>query len=169
MSVFVFLSHLGTRQRTHWVQSPRFGPTAKQSGQIFLDDFFLIARSTQPFNCGWATDTKSIRMPCVTQKRASAPLAKFVLLSVMMLCGICNAPRPTIQKTSIFRDRCVFHLCLLFYFCIASCHHAIMSLIFKKTQPSKIAWIFDPFKSREMHMVISLYNIYPPNIIRELY
>ena len=26
-------------------------------------------------------------MPCVAQKRASAPLAKFVPLSVMMLCG----------------------------------------------------------------------------------
>ena len=37
------LSHVGARQRTHWVQSPRFGPTAEQSGRIFLDDFFLIA------------------------------------------------------------------------------------------------------------------------------
>ena len=27
-------------------------------------------------------------MPCVAQKRAKAPLAKFVPLSVMMLCGM---------------------------------------------------------------------------------
>ena len=37
------LSHVGARQRTHWVYSPRFGPIAEQSGRIFLDDFFLIA------------------------------------------------------------------------------------------------------------------------------
>ena len=47
-----------------------------------------FARSTWPFDCGWATDTKSSRMPCVAQKRAKAPLAKFVPLSVMMLCGM---------------------------------------------------------------------------------
>ena len=47
-----------------------------------------FARSTWPFDCGWATDAKSSRMPCVAQKRAKAPLAKFVPLSVMMLCGM---------------------------------------------------------------------------------
>src|SRR3954464_10504620 len=46
-----------------------------------------LARSTWPFDCGWATDAKSSRMPCVAQKRANAPLAKLVQLSVMMLCG----------------------------------------------------------------------------------
>ena len=35
-----------------------------------------FARSTWPFDCGWATDAKSSRMPCVAQKRANAPLAK---------------------------------------------------------------------------------------------
>ena len=47
-----------------------------------------FARSTWPFDCGWAMDAKSSRMPCVAQKRAKAPLAKFVPLSVMMLCGM---------------------------------------------------------------------------------
>ena len=47
-----------------------------------------LARSTWPFDCGWATDAKSSRMPYVAQKRAKAPLAKFVPLSVMMLCGM---------------------------------------------------------------------------------
>ena len=47
-----------------------------------------FARSTWPFDCGWATDAKSSRMPCVVQKRAKAPLAKFVPLSVIMLCGM---------------------------------------------------------------------------------
>ena len=47
-----------------------------------------FARSTWPFDCGWATDAKSSRMPCVAQKRAKTPLAKFVPLSVMMLCGM---------------------------------------------------------------------------------
>jgi len=47
-----------------------------------------FAHSTWPFNCGWAMDAKSSRMPCVAQKRAKAPLAKFVPLSVMMLCGM---------------------------------------------------------------------------------
>ena len=32
---------------------------------------------TWPFDCGWAMHAKSSRMPCVAQKRASAPLAKF--------------------------------------------------------------------------------------------
>ena len=47
-----------------------------------------FARSTWPFDCGWATDAKSSRMPYIAQKRAKAPLAKFVPLSVMMLCGM---------------------------------------------------------------------------------
>ena len=47
-----------------------------------------FARSTWPFDCGWAIDAKSRRMPYVAQKRAKAPLAKLVLLSVMMLCGM---------------------------------------------------------------------------------
>ena len=47
-----------------------------------------FARSTWPFDCEWATDARSSRMPCVAQKRAKAPLAKFVPLSVMMLCGM---------------------------------------------------------------------------------
>ena len=45
-------------------------------------------RSTWPFDCGWATDARSSQMPCVAQKRAKAPLAKLVPLSVMMLCGM---------------------------------------------------------------------------------
>ena len=46
----------------------------------------------------------------------------------------CDARRPTSQK--IPEDsRCsgfsrVFHLCLCYLFCIASCHHAIMSYFF---------------------------------------
>ena len=47
-----------------------------------------FARSTWPFDCGWAMDAKSSQMPCVAQKRAKAPLEKFVPLSVMMLCGM---------------------------------------------------------------------------------
>ena len=47
-----------------------------------------FARSTWPFDCGWAMDARSNRMPCVTQKRAKAPLKKLVPLSVMMLCGM---------------------------------------------------------------------------------
>ena len=47
-----------------------------------------FARSTWPFDWGWAMDAKSRQMPYVTQKRAKAPLAKFVPLSVMMLCGM---------------------------------------------------------------------------------
>src|SRR3954462_12684144 len=46
-----------------------------------------LARSTWPFDCGWATDAKSSQMPCVAQKCAKAPLAKFVPLSVMRLGG----------------------------------------------------------------------------------
>ena len=47
-----------------------------------------FACSTWPFDWGWATDAKSRRMPCVAQKRAKAPLAKLVPLSVMILCGM---------------------------------------------------------------------------------
>ena len=52
------------------------------------DRMRLFARSTWPFDYGWVTDAKSSRMPCVAQKRAKAPLAKFVPFSVMMLCGM---------------------------------------------------------------------------------
>ena len=47
-----------------------------------------FTHSTWPFDCGWATDAKSSQMPYDVQKRAKAPLAKFVSLSVMMLCGM---------------------------------------------------------------------------------
>ena len=53
-----------------------------------LDRIRPFARSTWPLDCGWATDAKSSRMPCVAQKQAKEPLAKFVSLSVMMLCGM---------------------------------------------------------------------------------
>ena len=43
----------------------------------------------------------------------------------------CNAPRPTIQRTSIFSwPPCVFICACSVYFCIASCHYAIMSFNF---------------------------------------
>ena len=65
-------------------------PTERSSGLTsrgFMPDRMRpFARSTWPFDCGWATDAKSSRMPCVAQKWAKAPLAKFVPLSVMMLC-----------------------------------------------------------------------------------
>ena len=49
----------------------------------------------------------------------------------LVVVECCNAPRPTLQKTSSYSEfRRVFLFCLLFYFCIASCHHAIMSLTF---------------------------------------
>ena len=49
----------------------------------------------------------------------------------LVVVECCNAPRPTLQKTSIYSEFChVFLLCLLFYFCIASCHHAIMPFNF---------------------------------------
>ena len=40
----------------------------------------------------------------------------------------CNAPRPELQLPSrVSSFRRVFYLCLPFYFCIASCHHAVIS------------------------------------------
>ena len=67
-------------------------PAERSSGStnqgLMPDRMRPFAHSTRPFDCGWATDAKSSRMPCVAQKRAKAPLAKFVPLSVMMLCGM---------------------------------------------------------------------------------
>ena len=67
-------------------------PAERSSGStrrgLMPDRMRPFARSTWPFDCGWATDARSSRMPCVAQKRAKAPLAKFVPLSVMMLCGM---------------------------------------------------------------------------------
>ena len=69
------------------IQQPAERSRGSTSRGLMLDKMRLFARSTRPFDCGWATNAKSSRMPCVAQKRASAPLAKFVPLSVMMLCG----------------------------------------------------------------------------------
>ena len=53
---------------------------------LMPDKMRPFARSTWPFDCGGgAMDAKSSRMPYVALKRAKAPLAKFVPLSVMML------------------------------------------------------------------------------------
>ena len=68
-------------------QQPAERSSGTTSRGLMPERMSPFARSTWPFDCGWATDAKSSRMPCVTQKRASAPLAKFVPLSVMMLCG----------------------------------------------------------------------------------
>ena len=69
----------------------------------------------------------------------------------------CNAPRPTLQKTSSYSEfRCVIlfcsciHLCII---CIASCHHIIN---FFKTQLNKLYGFFDPFKLREFTRDFSL-------------
>ena len=69
-------------------QQPAERSRGSTSRGLMLDKMRLFARSTWPFNCGWANDAKSSRMPCVAQKRAKAPLAKFVPLLVMMLCGM---------------------------------------------------------------------------------
>ena len=78
-------------QRTAGISSIQ-QPTERSSGStswgLISDRITPFARSTWPFDYGWATDAKSSRMPCVAQKRAKAPLAKFVPLLVMMLCGM---------------------------------------------------------------------------------
>ena len=55
----------------------------------------------------------------------------------------CNAPRPTLQKTSSYSEFrrvicfiCCIHPCIM---CIASCHHAIMSLTFASQLNYQIA------------------------------
>ena len=67
-------------------------PADRSSGTtsrgLMPDRMRPLARSTWLFDCGWAMDAKSSQMPCVAQKRAKAPLAKFVPLSVMMMCGM---------------------------------------------------------------------------------
>ena len=68
-------------------QQPADRSSGTTSRGLMPERMSQFARSTWPFDCGWATDAKASRMPCVAQKRASAPLAKFVPLSVMMLCG----------------------------------------------------------------------------------
>ena len=69
-------------------QQPAERSRGSISRGLMPDRMRPFARSTWPFDCGWATDAKSSRMPYVAQKRAKAPLAKFVPLSVMMLCGM---------------------------------------------------------------------------------
>ena len=60
----------------------------------------------------------------------------------------CDAPRPELRMPSSYSEfRRVFLLCLLFYLCIASCHHAIY---FFKTQLNKLHRSFDLFKPREL-------------------
>ena len=47
-----------------------------------------LARSSCPLDCGCATEARSRRMPETEQYCYSAPLAKLVPLSVMMLFGM---------------------------------------------------------------------------------
>ena len=69
-------------------QQPAERSRGSTSRGLRPDKMRSFARFTRPFDCGWATDAKSSQMPCIAQKRAKAPLAKFVPLSVMMLCGM---------------------------------------------------------------------------------
>ena len=69
-------------------QQPAERSRGSTSRGLMPDKMRPFSCCTWPFDYRWATDAKSSRMPCVTQKRAKAPLAKFVPLSVMMLCGM---------------------------------------------------------------------------------
>ena len=69
-------------------QQPAERSSGSTSRALMPDRMRPLVHSTWPFDYGWATDAKSSRMPYVAQKRAKAPLAKFVPLSVMMLCGM---------------------------------------------------------------------------------
>ena len=60
------------------IQQPAVRSRGSTSRGLMPERMRLFARSTWSFDCGWATDAKSSRMPYVAQKRASAPLAKFV-------------------------------------------------------------------------------------------
>ena len=68
-------------------QQPAERSSGSTSRGLMPDRMRPFAHSTWTFDCGWATDAKSSRMPCVAQIQAKAPLAKFLSLSVMMLCG----------------------------------------------------------------------------------
>ena len=70
------------------IEQPADRSKGSTSRGLVSDRIRPLACSTWPLDCGWAMDARSSHMPCVAQKRASAPLAKFVPLSVMMLCGI---------------------------------------------------------------------------------
>ena len=69
-------------------QQPAECSRGSTSWGLMPDRMRPFAHSTWPFDCGWAMDARSSRMPYVAQKRAKAPLAKYVPLSVMMLCGM---------------------------------------------------------------------------------
>ena len=69
-------------------QQPAERSSGSTSQGLMPDRMRPFARSTWPFDYRMATDAKSSRMPSVAQKRAKAPVAKFVPLSVMMLCGM---------------------------------------------------------------------------------
>ena len=66
-------------------------PGARNSGSInrgFIPDKTrAFDLSTCPLDCGCATDARSNRILFSWQNRAKAPSAKFVPLSVIMLCG----------------------------------------------------------------------------------
>lgn len=88
-------------------QQPAERSNGSTSQGFMPDRMRPFARSTWPFDCGWAIDAKSSRMPCVTQKLANAPLAKSMLLSVMMMCSMLWHPSSEKPERPVFlpRDR----------------------------------------------------------------
>ena len=71
-------------------------PGERMSGStsrgLMPDRMNQLAHSTCPLDCGYATEARSRRMPETEQYCSSAPLAKLVPLSVMMLFGCRSAP-----------------------------------------------------------------------------
>ena len=67
-------------------------PGERMSGStsrgLMRDRVSLLARSTCPLDYGCATEARSRQMPETEQYCSSAPLAKLVPLSVMMLFGM---------------------------------------------------------------------------------
>src|SRR5215216_7774419 len=69
------------------IQHPADLCSGSMSRGFILDNTNPLDLSTCTFDAGWATEVTSSRIFLSRQKRANAPSAKFVPLSVIILCG----------------------------------------------------------------------------------
>ena len=123
-------SQLCNLQGSHGVPCFYFLPQCSQLCSTPLCSFFQLFNLSRFFGFTLLSK-KQLSLPLIFLFLFPPVPSQILGRDPLVVVECCNAPRLTLQKTSSYSEFCnVFVLCLLFYFCIASCHHAIMPFNF---------------------------------------
>ena len=122
-------------------QHPGVFSSGSMSLGLIPESTKALVLSTWPFPCGCATEHRSNRMLLSSQNRLNSPWAKFVPLSVIMLCGY---PYRKITSFKNFTAVCPSHFAIGF----TSSHLVNLSTITRMWVMLPLAVLNGPTMSR---------------------